>query len=49
MNFEEFSKIFLKELVGNDIIIEKNIIKKFYDYMNGILEWNEKNKCNINN
>ncbi len=42
MNFEEFSKIFLKELVGNDIIIEKNIIKKFYDYMNGILEWNEK-------
>ncbi len=41
MEFIEFEKIFKEELKNNNI--NENInYKKFYDYMNLIIEWNEK-------
>lgn len=42
MDLKEFEEFFEEELLKNNIIVEKNKYRKFYDYMNGIIEWNEK-------
>lgn len=42
MEFIEFKKIFLEELEKNNLKLDENKIKTFYDYMLGILEWNDK-------
>ena len=42
MKIEEFEKIFLKELNRNNINIDEKKISYFYEYMLGILEWNDK-------
>lgn len=41
MDYLEFEKIFKNELINNKIN-DKIDYKKFYDYMNLLLEWNEK-------
>ena len=42
MIFEEFQEIFLEELKKINLKIEKEEIKKFYEYMKILIEWNEK-------
>lgn len=42
MEFIEFKKIFLEELEKNNLKLDENKIKTFYDYMLGILDWNDK-------
>lgn len=42
MEFVKFKKIFLEELEENNLKLDENKIKTFYDYMLGILDWNEK-------
>ncbi|MBR2703870.1 MAG: 16S rRNA (guanine(527)-N(7))-methyltransferase RsmG [Clostridia bacterium] len=42
MNIEEFSNEFVKQAEKVDIKINENQIKKFYDYMNLLIEWNDK-------
>ena len=42
MEFVEFKNIFLEELEKNNLKLDENKIKTFYDYMLGILDWNDK-------
>ena len=42
MSIEEFEKIFHKYLIAMNIKLDKEKIEKFYQYMNLLLEWNEK-------
>ena len=42
MSFEEFEKIFLEELAKINLEIEKEEVKKFYEYMKMLIEWNKK-------
>ena len=44
MSFEEFKEVFLKELsiLNTNIDINDEVIKMFFDYMNGIISWNDK-------
>ena len=42
MIFEEFQEIFLEKLKKINLKIEKEEIKKFYEYMKILIEWNEK-------
>lgn len=42
MNIEEFKKIFLEESRKININVNDDMILKFYNYMNGIIEWNDK-------
>lgn len=42
MKFVEFKNIFLEELEKNNLNLKENKIKIFYEYMLGILDWNEK-------
>lgn len=43
MDYQEFKEFFVKELEKNKIdICDDEIFNKFYNYMNKILEWNEK-------
>ena len=42
MFFEEFEKIFLEELEKINLKIEKEEVKKFYEYMKMLIEWNKK-------
>ena len=44
MSFEEFKDVFLKELsiLNTNIDIRDEVIKMFFDYMNGIISWNDK-------
>ena len=42
MNLKEFQKIFKEECYKNRIEFKENVSEKFYQYMNLILEWNEK-------
>lgn len=42
MNIEEFKKIFIEESQKININVNEDMILKFYKYMNGIIEWNDK-------
>ena len=42
MDYKEFDQIFKRECNKNKINLKESKIQKFYDYMNLILEWNEK-------
>lgn len=42
MDFKEFEKLFIEECKRNNINIEDINIEKFYNYMLGIIEWNDK-------
>ena len=42
MNLEEFQNIFKEECSKNNMEFKENVSEKFYQYMNLILEWNEK-------
>lgn len=42
MDIEEFKNIFQVECEQNNIVLEKQEYEKFYNYMLGIIEWNEK-------
>lgn len=42
MKLEEFKKIFIEESKKNNIEIKDEKINYFYEYMLGILEWNDK-------
>lgn len=42
MNIKEFEDFFIEEAEKNNIEINKEKIEKFYKYMIGIIEWNEK-------
>lgn len=42
MNLKEFQNIFKEECYKNKIEFKENVSEKFYQYMNLILEWNEK-------
>lgn len=42
MNIEEFKKVFLEEAKKIDISLDEEQLNKFYLYMKGIIEWNEK-------
>ena len=42
MEFIEFKKVFLEEVEKNNLNIEKEKIEIFYNYMLGILDWNDK-------
>lgn len=42
MELKEFENIFKKECEKNNIELQKYEISKFYKYMLGIIEWNEK-------
>ena len=42
MSFEEFEKIFLEELAKINLKIEKEEVKKFYEYMKMLIEWNKR-------
>lgn len=42
MNLEEFKKLFIEECNRNNISAENLEIEKFYKYMLGIIDWNEK-------
>ncbi len=42
MNIEEFHNIFKEECKKNDIEYDKEKSEKLYQYMNLILDWNEK-------
>ena len=45
MNKEEFKKVFMEYVKKIDIDINEEQINKFYDYMNLLIEWN--NKINL--
>ena len=50
MDFDEFKKLFKKELLDNNIILENPNYDLFFKYMKGIIEWNTKiNLTSINN
>lgn len=42
MNFEEFKKILTDKLEKINIQIAENQVKQFYNYMNLLVDWNEK-------
>lgn len=42
MNYNEFNQIFKQECINNNIKISEEKIERFYQYMDLILEWNEK-------
>lgn len=42
MNFEEFKKVFLDESKYLNLEISEVQLKLFFDYMKGIIEWNDK-------
>jgi len=44
MNFDEFKDNFIKKLsiLNNNINLSDDVLKNFYDYMNGIISWNDK-------
>lgn len=42
MNIDEFKRVFLEEAKKIDIVVTDDMINKFYSYMLGIIEWNEK-------
>lgn len=42
MNLQEFQEVFKIECANNNIIFEQNKSEKLYNYMNLILDWNEK-------
>lgn len=42
MDYKEFEKIFVEECQKNKIMCIYDLIPNFYDYMNGIIKWNEK-------
>ena len=42
MNLKEFEEVFQLECSNNNIKIDSNEIYKFYNYMIGIIDWNEK-------
>ncbi len=42
MNIEEFKKIFLEEANKNNIKVNDDEMDKLYNYMIGIIEWNDK-------
>lgn len=42
MNLQEFEEVFQVECNNNNIKIDSNEIHKFYNYMIGIIDWNEK-------
>lgn len=42
MDFKEFEKLFIEECDKNNISIENINIEKFYNYMLGIIDWNDK-------
>ena len=42
MNFEEFKRIFIEESKYLNLEISDEKLKLFFDYMKGIIEWNDK-------
>lgn len=42
MNIEEFRKVFLEEANKNNIKVNDNELENLYEYMLGIIEWNDK-------
>ena len=42
MNFEKFSENMKDKMIQLDIVIDNNMLEKFYNYMNILLEWNKK-------
>ena len=42
MNIEEFKKIFLEEANKNNIKVNDDEMDKLYNYMIGIIDWNDK-------
>ncbi len=42
MDFEEFKNFFLNQIEKSDIEINHENLQQFYEYMIGILEWNDK-------
>lgn len=42
MSIEEFKEIFIKEAEKINVKINEDMLNKFYNYMNGIIEWNDK-------
>lgn len=42
MNIEEFKSVFLEEAEKINIKVDEEKLLKFYSYMNGIIEWNDK-------
>ena len=42
MNRKEFDDFFEKELIANNLELNKEKYSKFFEYMNGIIEWNDK-------
>ena len=42
MDFKEFKRIFIEECKKINVNISESELEKFYKYMNGILEWNDK-------
>lgn len=42
MNIEEFKKVFLEEIKKNEIEVTDNQVEQFYNYMIGIIDWNQK-------
>ena len=49
MDFKEFEKLFIEECKRNNINIEDINIEKFYNYMLGIIDWNDKINVAKNN
>lgn len=42
MSFEEFKIEFLKQASKNDISVTEKELNELYQYMNGVIEWNDK-------
>ena len=42
MKLEDFEKVFIEESKSLNLDFSKEQIKNFYDYMLGILDWNDK-------
>ncbi len=42
MNKDEFGKFLMQKAKENDIELSKEMVSKFYLYMNNLIEWNEK-------
>ena len=42
MSFEEFKIEFLKQASKNDINVTEKELNELYQYMNGVIEWNDK-------
>lgn len=42
MDINEFKTIFLEEVDKIKVTVDDEMIEKFYEYMNGIIEWNDK-------